>query len=360
MPDTTIVRYSPPGPESSREVRILLFNNAVHLYDAGSNAFIAAYPYKEFSVLEKNAESALFSVGDGSEIEVPAEHFSLPELLKLSGYGKSRWSVSLSRLKVPLLLTGFLLFAITMYYVVVSGISGIGIRLISPKKEAQLGQMIFDAMLKDATIDTVASGLLTDFAAQLRMSEKYNLKFTVVDDKDVNAFAIPGGHIVVYKGILQQMTRPEELVALIGHESSHINERHSLRNMVQELTGNFVLSMVFGDLGSIGGVIAGRANALRSLSYSRSLEKEADEQGMHRMLSNRIDPQGMVMLMDRLKAAEKDVHLPGFLSTHPLTEERRVHALKFVAEHPGEAVMTPKLESNWEQLKKAIETSPAP
>ena len=243
-----------------------------------------------------------------------------------------------------------------MYYLLVTGISGVGIRLISPKKEAQLGELIYEAMLKDAIIDTVSSRLLTDFAGELRMSEKYNLKFTVVDDKEVNAFAIPGGHIVVYKGILQQMTRPEELVALIGHESSHINERHSLRNMMQELTGNFVLSMVFGDLGSIGGAIAGRANALRSLSYSRSLEKEADEQGMHRMLRNRIDPHGMVMLMDRLKAAEKDVKLPGFLSTHPLTDERREQALKFVSEHPAEATMTQKLKSNWDHLKKSIGT----
>lgn len=359
MSDSTIVKYSEPGSASPLLARILLFNNAVHLYDAGSNAFITAYPYKEISVLEQNEHATLFSVGDRGEIDVPAEHFSLPELLKLSGYGRSRWAISLNRLKVPLLLTAFLVFAVSVYYLLVSGISGIGIRLISPKKEAQLGQMIYDAMLKDATIDTAASVLLTDFAAQLRMSEKYNLKFTVVDDKEVNAFAIPGGHIVVYKGILQQMTNPEELVALIGHESSHINERHSLRNMMQELTGNFVLSMVFGDLGSIGGVIAGRANALRSLSYSRSLETEADEQGMHRMLRNRIDPQGMVMLMDRLKAAEKDVQLPGFLSTHPLTEERRVQALKFVTDHPGEAEMSPKLKHNWEQLKKAIET-PAP
>jgi Zn-dependent protease with chaperone function len=360
MEDSTIVKYFDGSSARPLQARMLLFNNAIQLYNIDENSFLAAFPYNDIKLLSKTVSTAHFSLmADGSHnLEVPADHILLPELLKMTDESGDKWYRKLFKLKIPALILIFLCITIGLYYFLVAGVSRIGLGLISPKKEAELGKMIYSAMMEDARIDSVATRQLTDFAGHLKLSEKYKLQFTVLDEKEVNAFAIPGGHIIVYKGILQKMNRPEELVALLGHESSHVNERHSLQNMLQDLTGGFMLSIVFGDLGSLGGSIAGKANTLRSLSYSRGLEKEADEQGMQRMLKNDVDPRGMIMLMDRLKESEKDLNLPGFLSTHPLTTERKADAQKFVKQHPVKSKVPEDLSISWNRLKKTVAENP--
>lgn len=354
--DSTIVQYFPDQTGGKLPARMLLFSNAIHLYDPEQNSFLAAFPYSGIRVIRQDALSARFLLlPDGSsELEVPAAHILLPELLKATNRKIQARKNTLRKLAIPAGLLGVAGLAAGLYYLVIAGVSSVGLQFISPKKEAELGKMIYASLVSGMPVDSAAGEKLAAFAGNLRLSENYSLHFTVVDEKDVNAFAVPGGHIVVYKGILEQMQRPEELVALLGHEASHVNERHSLRNMLQDMTGTFVLSLVLGDMGALGGTIAGNANKLRSLSYSRSLEEDADAKGMERMLQNKVDPKGMIWLMDRLKAAEKEVRMPGFLSTHPLTEERKATAQKFVSGHKIETELRPELLESWEQLKEQI------
>jgi Zn-dependent protease with chaperone function len=356
MENPTIVKYFDGQSARPMQARMLLFNNAIQLYNVDENSFLAAFPCHNVKMISKTDSAVHFALlADGSRnLEIPTGHLLLPELLKMADVADKSWYRKLNKVKIPALILIFIVMVVGLYYLLVVGVSGIGLGLISPKKEVELGKMIYAAMMEDSKIDAAATRQLTNFAAHLKLSEKYKLRYTVVDEKEVNAFAIPGGHIIVYKGILQKMKKPEELVALLAHESSHVNERHSLRNMLQELTGGFVLSLVFGDLGSLGGSIAGKANTLRSLSYSRGLEEEADKKGMERMLKNEVDPRGMVMLMDRLKEAEKDLSLPGFLSTHPLTTERKANAQQFVMKHPVKARVPADLEGSWNLLKEMV------
>ena len=354
--DSTIVQYFPDQTGGHLQARILLFDHAIQLYNLEENSFMAAFPYSGIRLISQHASSYRFSLlpNGSSELEVPSGHILLPELLKATNRKKLARNNSLRKFAIPAGLLGVAGLAVGLYYLVIAGVSSVGLQLISPKKEAELGKMIYSSLVSGMPVDSAAGEKLAAFAGKLRLSENYTLHFTVVDEKEVNAFAIPGGHIVVYKGILQQMQRPEELVALLGHEASHVNERHSLRNMLQDMTGTFVLSLVLGDMGALGGTIAGNANKLRSLSYSRSLEEEADEKGMERMLQNKVDPKGMIWLMDRLKEAEKEIRMPGFLSTHPLTEERKATAQKFVSSHRGDPELSPELQKSWEKLKEQV------
>ncbi|ULQ57204.1 M48 family metallopeptidase [Flavihumibacter rivuli] len=360
MEDQTIVLYYLNAGSEPIRARMLLFHNAVHLYEADSNNFIAAYPYKDIENKEAVEGYWRFSLLKGGShfLDVPMQHLSVPELMKLTGKSGSRspWK---QRLKLPAIILLFLVGITGFYFLVVSGLSGLAMNFISVSKEAELGEMIHSNMMREAKVDQMATAALTDFARKLKLSETYKLNFTVVDADEVNAYAVPGGYIVVYSGILRKMERPEELVALLGHEASHVNERHSLRNILREMTGGIMLGLVFGDLGSLSGTIASNANALRNLSYSRSLEEEADEYGMQRMLQNNIDPRGMVLLMDRLKEAEKDLSLPGFLSTHPLTEDRKKHAIQFLKQHSGAMSVPPGLARDWELLKSLVEEEKA-
>ena len=87
---------------------------------------------------------------------------------------------------------------------------------------------MYQSMMQGETIDKERTKLLQEFARSMQLSNNYPIKLTVVKNKEVNAYAIPGGNIVVYSGILKAMRSPDELAALLGHETAHINERHSL------------------------------------------------------------------------------------------------------------------------------------
>ena len=352
MENTGKVFYFDGQAARPRPARLLLFDHHLHLYETDADHLIASFSYKDLHLLSKDNSYAHFRLGDDAlALDIPLDNFLLPELLKQKDATLVGFERKLSGLKLPLLvLISFGLIA-GLYFLLVSGLSGFALQFISPKKEAELGRIIYSNIVESSTIDSAATALLTKFAGDLKLSDKYTLKYTVLDEPEINAFAIPGGHIVVYKGILQKMESPEELVALLGHESTHVNERPSLKNILQSMTGGIILSTVFGDLGSFGSVFAEKANTLQSLSYSRGLEEEADEKGMAKMLDNQVDPIGMVKLMDRLDAVEKGVQLPGFLSSHPLTRERRGNALKFVRDHAFVGKLPVTVKRDWEALK---------
>ncbi len=342
--------------ESLRQVRILLFDQAIQLYDASDESFIGAYELTGIRILESGSGNAVLQLLPGSQhrLTISVNHLLWSELhLKLSKKNQLAKTVR-RQWKWPVLLLMIAAGLIGVYFLLISLITGIGLQLVSVEKERQLGEMIYESMASGLKTDSVATAQLTSFAEQLQLSDQYTLQFTVADEKEINAFAIPGGHIVVYKGILNEMQEPEELVALLGHEASHVNERHSLRSILRQLSGSVLLSMVFGDLGSIGAAVVGQADQLRSLSYSRSLEEKADAAAMELMRANKIDPKGMIGLMDRLKKAETGSGLPGFLSTHPLTTDRKATAERNIQQNP-ERFSTPEaLAASWKQLKSSL------
>ena len=175
-----------------------------------------------------------------------------------------------------------------------------------------------------------------------------------MSDTIVNAFAFPGGHLVVYSGILNKMNRPEELIALLSHESTHVNKRHSLKSIVSQLGVAVLLSVVTANTGGLSKTVINNADMLRVLSYSRELETEADEGGMKLMVSNQIDPNGMRWLMEDLKKSNKEIPFGiSFLSTHPMTEERIKNATAFCRRYPQFSESISENEINlWRSLKK--------
>lgn len=356
MDAPTIVMYQSSSQDAPVAARLLIFGNAIQLYEVSGKNLLLSVPVKGIKLLQKNDQEVIFELPTQPVglLHVPAGHLMLPELIGETATWIPSKKTGIGRLKWPLFFITAAALLIGGYYLLVALITGFGVQLISPKKEAELGKMIYATIIEQQKIDSPLTELVRQFAAPLQLSEQYSIRLTVLDDDEVNAFAIPGGDIVIYKGILKQMQRPEELVALLGHEASHVNERHSLRNILQEMTGSMVISMVFGEFGSVGQLIAGRANMLRSLSYSRSLEEDADELGMQRMLQNNCDPRGMIYLMDRLEASEKEPALPGFLSTHPVTADRKVHAEKFVREHPVSGNPNAAIQPAWKKLSEAV------
>lgn len=189
--------------------------------------------------------------------------------------------------------------------------------------DEKLGDAAFEQMKLGLNIDTARSARLQTFGDRLVISPDHKLRYHVVNEDQVNAFALPGGHIVVFSGILDRMNDPGELAALLAHEGTHVQERHSTRIMVRGLASYLFVSLLIGDVSAVAAVVAENADKLRNMGYGRGLESEADAVGQERLKANGVDPDGMVHLLELLE--EEAMDMPeemAFLSSHPLTEQR--------------------------------------
>lgn len=231
---------------------------------------------------------------------------------------------------VPLLFSRPVLFLLSLVALGVAAyiwlmplLAGWMATLLPVDADRRIGEAYWSSMAPTLKLDTARSAALQRFGDRLELAPEFKLRFHVAVDDQVNAFALPGGHIVVYTGILDRMKEPGELAALLAHEGTHVQLRHSTRSIMRELSGAVFLSLIIGDVGTLSTLVAEHADNLRGLAYSRGLETEADAVGMERMAADGVDPQGMVQLLHLLEREAQDMPEGfAFLSSHPLTKER--------------------------------------
>jgi Zn-dependent protease with chaperone function len=161
--------------------------------------------------------------------------------------------------------------------------------------------------------------------ARLAQGSKYTYQFHVAKDDSINAFAMPGGIIVVHTGLIAATQRPEELAGVLAHEIQHVELRHSLKGAFKQLGLRGLWALVTGDLGS--GLIGQAAFQLTSLRFSRSDESNADAKGVEALIEHNIDPQGMVDFFATMEK-KNGVQPPAFLSTHPADQKRQEALLR--------------------------------
>lgn len=217
------------------------------------------------------------------------------------------------------------------YFYVLPPLAEKSASLLPESFDDQIGNMFMETFLDESEVDIEKTKHLGQFAAELNLGNKKPIHFTVVKSDEVNAFALPNGQIVVYTAIIDAMKSPDDLAALLGHEVSHINGRHSTKMLCRNLSGYLVVSLLLSDVNGIMAVIADNAQQLHSLSYSRKFEEEADEQGLKILMDNNINPKGMVNLFEQLENENK-FSIPKIISTHPLTKERKENMQKIISE----------------------------
>ncbi|QHL87128.1 M48 family metalloprotease [Nibribacter ruber] len=227
-------------------------------------------------------------------------------------------------------------------------------RQLPKETEISLGEKIYTQLMEKEQVDSVRTRHAQRFLKQLSIKTDYPLQVTVVQDKTVNAFALPGGHLVIYSGLLNKLETPEELAALLGHEYAHVQEKHTLRSLARQLSSYIFLSLLFNDVAGLSGLILENADKLNSLEYSRTLEQEADTKGFFLLKANALNPKGMQRLFERLQEEDSSgSQVPTLLSTHPLTTDRLQHLKELIQQHPyTSAPASAPLQQAWRSLQQ--------
>jgi Zn-dependent protease with chaperone function len=167
-----------------------------------------------------------------------------------------------------------------------------------------------------------------------------------------NAFALPGGRILMFEGLLRKVDHPDELSAVLAHEIAHIVYRDSMRKVLQTSSTAIVLGMVVGDFLGSGAIVAG-SQALLSASYSRTAERRADDFALSRLRALQSNPAHLQNLLQRLdRSSSEDTHhsLLNYLSTHPQTSKRGLVETKPSEQPDFQRILS---DENWITLKNA-------
>jgi len=160
--------------------------------------------------------------------------------------------------------------------------------------------------------------------------ENYAWEFSLVKDNSVNAFAMPGGKVVIFTGLLPVTQSEEALAVVIGHEIAHVIARHSNERLSQQIALQYGGAIAGGLLGNsqamqqLGGTVFGLGAQFGvMMPYARKQEYEADEIGLIVMAMAGYNPHVAVPFWTRMAQSSQGGEVPEFLSTHP-TDTKRI------------------------------------
>jgi len=252
---------------------------------------------------------------------------------------------------VILLLTLVGLAVVTYFYVIPAVVTGFASTL-SKENVIDFGNYVFRVVTADLVIDEEASDKLQAFVDEMEIESTFPLQVYVAESTEMNAFALSGGKIIIYSSLLEKIENEAQLSALIGHEVSHIENRHVLKNLARNLGGAIFVSVLFGDVNGATTVLRDNAHMFSQLSYTRSLEKEADIFGLDIMRDNDVDLHGMPQLFEILQK-ETPIDVPTYLSNHPMLKDR-IDCTKQIASKQKDVLINSVLKEKWSMIQQAL------
>ena len=167
--------------------------------------------------------------------------------------------------------------------------------------DEKLGRAVWEQVREEQHLlldDAPIVGVVRSMGERLTQGSSYAYRWHVAVDDSINAFALPGGTIVVHSGLIQAAGSADELAAVLAHEVAHVERRHPLRGLVNQGTLAAGAALVLGDVSSIVAIMAHQVGALY---YSRAMESEADTLGFHRLRERGIVTAPMLTMFDKLK-----------------------------------------------------------
>lgn len=247
---------------------------------------------------------------------------------------------------------------------------------VSTQQEIQMGQQYvaqINAQLpivQDPEINRYINVLGDSIARLTSRSDIPEWHFYIVDSKEVNAFAVPGGFIYVNRGLIERAQKMDQLAGVLGHEIGHVVRRHSIKQMQQQQGANIgvtlacVLTSICNSQASQAAIQVG-GTALFA-SFSRKDEAEADEEGVRNVVRAGISPQGIPEMFQILidERNRNPSAVENWFATHPLEEDRIADTEKLIETYDPAILRSLTVDSrNFQTFKarvKALPPSPVP
>ena len=173
----------------------------------------------------------------------------------------------------------------------------------------------------------------------------YRVRVDMVRQGQANAFALPGGHVYVFEGLLAKSERPDELAGVIAHEMGHVEHRDGTRAVLQSAGLSFLFGMMLGDFVG-GGAVVTAAQTVLSSSYSRHAEAAADDYSVELMQKAEADPKAFGAILSRI-ASDKDGGM-ALLRDHPETKDRIAAINALTVENRPKPLLS---AAEWKALK---------
>lgn len=191
--------------------------------------------------------------------------------------------------------------------------------------EQKLGETVHQDFLSKETVLKDGPAVSAVQEMTQRLTEKipnnpYKFQISVVQSPVVNAFALPGGYVVVFTGLMTKAESGEEVAGVLSHELNHVLQRHGMERMVKMLGLAAVVGILLGDQQGLTGLAKQVGMELVTLKFGRAQETEADVTGIRLLSDARIAPDGMIRFFERL--SEKDKARVEIFSTHPMSAGR--------------------------------------
>ncbi len=246
-----------------------------------------------------------------------------------------------------------------------------GWNMFSPQQDVEVGQQVSkDAerqvpMLNDSRVDNYLNNLGHRLSAH---APGYQFPYTykAVNDRAINAFALPGGHVYINRGVIEAADDEAQLASVMAHETSHVALRHGTNQASKASAAQVPLAILGGMLGSnsTGAMLAqlGAGFTVNSilLKYSRTDESQADIMGTQILYDSGYDPRAMSQFLEKIQALDKGGHHVEFFSSHP-SPDRRVERVNQEVDKLGGARRGSKTDSReFEDIKRYVRSLPAP
>jgi predicted Zn-dependent protease len=247
---------------------------------------------------------------------------------------------------------------------------------VSTQQEIEMGQQYSAQInqqlpiINDPEVNRYINLLGDSIARLTSRTDIPDWKFYVVDSKEVNAFAVPGGYIYVNRGLIERTQRMDQLAGVLGHEIGHVVRRHSIKQMQQQQGANVgvtlacVLTRICDNQAGQAAIQVG-GTALFA-KFSRSDEAEADAEGIKNVVRAGISPNGIPEMFQILlnERSSNPSAVEGWFSTHPMEEDRIAATRAMIAQISPSVLRTLSTDSqryqSFKQRVRSLPPSPTP
>jgi Zn-dependent protease with chaperone function len=247
-----------------------------------------------------------------------------------------------------------------------------GWNMFSPQQDVEMGQQVSrDAekqvpLLNDSRVDNYLNNLGRTLASHAP-GERYPYQYKCVNDRAINAFALPGGFVYINRGVIEAADNEAQLAGVMAHETAHVALRHGTNQATKAYIAQVPLAILGGALGnknSVAAVMAqigaGFATNSLLLKYSRSAESQADEMGTQILYDSGYDPHAMGQFFEKIQAEEGSGRQVEFFSNHP-NPDNRIERVDQEVDQLGAAKRGAKTDSReFQNIKRYVQSLPAP